>query len=83
MRDMNKSKHKLNQPLTAEGKEQSPIRGPARELDKRSETVQASRGRSELNFGTNKDLEMGEHAAQNRFGRLANNLGPPRPLYCR
>jgi hypothetical protein len=69
--DMNKSKDKLNQPPTGEGKKQSPAKGRERELEKRSEVVQAQRGHSELNMGTDEDLETGEQT-----GRTSN---PARP----
>ncbi|HEX8162739.1 MAG TPA: hypothetical protein VF538_12780 [Pyrinomonadaceae bacterium] len=43
-----------NQPPTGEGKKQSPASGAANKLHKRSEVVQ-SRGRAELNVGTDED----------------------------
>ena len=43
-----------NQPPTGEGKKQSPASGAANKLNKRSEVVQ-SRGRAELNVGTDAD----------------------------
>ena len=68
---MNKSKDKLNQPPTGEGKRQSPTPGREVELDKRSEVAQAQRGHPELNFGTDEDVEPAE-----RDGRGVN---PSRP----
>ncbi|MFN2482990.1 MAG: hypothetical protein ABR554_16155 [Pyrinomonadaceae bacterium] len=43
-----------NQPPTVEGKKQSPASGAGVKLNKRSEVVQ-SRGRAELNVGTDAD----------------------------
>jgi hypothetical protein len=60
--DMNKSKNKLNQPPTGEGKKQSPEPGRDTELDKRSEVVQARRGHPELNMGTSEDVEPAERS---------------------
>ena len=48
----NKSKNKLNQPPTGEGKNQSPVMGDDVKLGKRSEVLQAQRDRPELNMGT-------------------------------
>lgn len=45
----NKSRNKMNQPPTGEGKKQSPELGQARKLDKRSEVLQAQRNHPELN----------------------------------
>ncbi|HEX6125994.1 MAG TPA: hypothetical protein VFZ23_11535 [Pyrinomonadaceae bacterium] len=67
----NKSKNKINQPPTGEGKKQSPRAGSESELDKRSEVLQARRGHPELNIGTDEDLEPTE-----REGRTDN---PNRP----
>jgi hypothetical protein len=53
----NKSRNRANQPPTGEGKQQSPYSGKANELDKRSEVLQAQRGHSEENIGT-EDEEM-------------------------
>lgn len=47
---MNKSRNKLNQPPTGEGKKQSPRPGDANKLNKRSEVLQA--GGAEQNIGT-------------------------------
>lgn len=41
---------KKNQPPTAQGKEQSPNKGSAQELDKRSEVLQAERNHPEMNL---------------------------------
>ena len=49
----NKSKNKLNQPPTGEGKKQSPELGEPKKLYKRSEVLQAQRGRPELNMDEN------------------------------
>ena len=51
----NSSKNKKNQPPTGEGKQQSPRSGKDRELDKRSEVLQAQRGHSDLNIGTEEE----------------------------
>jgi len=68
---MNKSKHKLNQPPSGEGKKQSTAPGREHELDKRSEVVQAQHGHPELNMGTSEDAEPAV-----RSGRASN---PDRP----
>ena len=64
----NKSRHKLNQPPTGEGKKQSPRSGAANKLNKRSEVLQAAG--AQQNIGTAKD----EEAA--RSGQRTN---PKRP----
>ena len=46
----NKSRNKVNQPPTGEGKKQSPKLGEARKLDKRSTVLQAQRDYPELNM---------------------------------
>lgn len=51
----NKSKNKLNQPPTGEGKKQSPKLGAPQKLDKRSDVMQAQRNHPELNLGTSRD----------------------------
>ena len=48
----NKSKNKLNQPPSGEGKKVSPVLGDDVKLGKRSEVLQAQRNRPELNMGT-------------------------------
>ena len=48
----NKSKNKMNQLPTGEGKKQSPIMGDDVKPGKRSEVLQAQRGHPELNIGT-------------------------------
>ena len=58
----NKSKDKLNQPPTGEGKKQSTRKGSEDELGKRSEVLQAHRGHPELNMGTDEDLEPAERS---------------------
>ena len=65
----NKSKNKLNQPPTGEGKKQATTPGRESELDKRSEVLQAQRGHPELNMGTDEDLEPAERGGG---GRNAN-----------
>ena len=47
----NKSRNKVNQPPTGQGKKQSPDAGKPRELGKRSEVLQARRN-PEQNIGT-------------------------------
>ena len=47
---MNKSRNKLNQIPTGEGKKQSPRSGDANKLNKRAEVLQA--GTAEQNIGT-------------------------------
>ena len=51
----NKSRNKLNQPPTGQGKKQSPTLGQPQKLNKRSEVLQAQRDHPELNFGSNED----------------------------
>jgi hypothetical protein len=51
----NKSKDKINQPPTGEGKNQSPELGAPKKLEKRSEVLQAQRNHPELNIGTAED----------------------------
>jgi hypothetical protein len=51
----NKSRNKLNQPPTGQGKKQSPELGQPHKLEKRSDVLQAQRNHPELNFGTNED----------------------------
>jgi hypothetical protein len=52
---MNKSRNKLNQPPTGEGKKQSPRAGDATKLNKRAEVLQAAS--AEQNIGTADDEE--------------------------
>jgi hypothetical protein len=47
---VNKSRNKINQPPTGEGKKQSPRSGAANKLHKRAEVLQA--GPAEQNIGT-------------------------------
>ena len=49
----NKTRDKLNQPPTGEGKKQSPRPGAETKLDKRSEVLQATN--AEQNIGTDED----------------------------
>jgi hypothetical protein len=51
----NKSRNKVNQPPTGEGKRQSPRAGKSGKLDKRSEVAQAQRNRPGENIGTSFD----------------------------
>jgi hypothetical protein len=51
----NKSRNKINQPPTGQGKKQSPLLGQPRKLNKRSEVLQAT-GR-EQNLGASDDEE--------------------------
>lgn len=48
----NKSRNKLNQPPTGEGKRQSPYKGEPDKLGKRSEVLQAQRNHPEENIGS-------------------------------
>ena len=52
---VNKSRGKVNQPPTGEGKKQSPEQGAETKLGKRSEVVQAQHDRPDLNVGTDAD----------------------------
>jgi hypothetical protein len=47
----NKSRNRVNQPPSGEGKHQSPYQGEPRKLAKRSDVVQAQRNHPELNLG--------------------------------
>ena len=51
----NKSRNKVNQPPTGQGKKQSPTPGAGKKLDKRSEVLQATDRRQ--NIGTDEDEE--------------------------
>ena len=51
----NKSRNKLNQPPTGQGKKQKPYSGGANKLRKRSEVLQAQRHHPEENIGTSAD----------------------------
>ena len=51
----NKSRGKVNQPPTGEGKKQSPEPGAPNKLGKRSEVVQAQHNRPDQNLGTDAD----------------------------
>ena len=66
---MNKSRNKLNQPPTGEGKKQSPRSGEANKLNKRAEVLQA--GSSDQNIGTAEE----EEAANSRL----DPVNPNRP----
>jgi hypothetical protein len=68
----NKSRGKVTQPPTGEGKKQSAERGAEKKLGKRSEVVQAQHDRPDLNLGTDAD----EAAAQPKSSAKAN---PKRP----
>ena len=68
----NKSRGKVNQPPTGEGKKQSAERGAENKLGKRSEVVQAQHDRPDLNLGTDAD----EAAAVPRKSGASN---PKRP----
>jgi len=57
----NKSKNKVNQPPTGEGKHQSPYSGQENKLRKRSEVLQAQRNHPEENIGSMDDeMALGE-----------------------
>jgi rhodanese-related sulfurtransferase len=68
----NKSKNKLNQPPTGEGKKQSSMSGREVEMDKRSEVLQAQRHHPELNQGTGEDREPAEREG------MVNNPNRPK-----
>jgi hypothetical protein len=63
----NKSRHKLNQPPTGEGKKQSPRSGAANKLDKRSEVLQAAGARQ--NIGTAEDEERARSTRRTNLKR--------------
>ncbi len=67
----NKSRGKVNQPPTGEGKKQSAESGAENKLGKRSEVVQAQHDHAELNLGTDAD----EAAATPKTG----DANPKRP----
>ena len=60
----NDNRNRRNQPPTGEGKKQSPGRGAARKLGKRSEVVQAQRGHPELNLGTTADEDARDNGEE-------------------
>ena len=64
---MNKSRNKLNQPPTGEGKKQSPRSGDANKLNKRAEVLQAAS--AEQNIGT----------ADEEEGLTSQSNNPKRP----
>ena len=66
---VNKNRNKANQPPTGEGKKQSTSKGEPNKLNKRSEVVQAQRGRPDENIGT--DAE--EDAARTEAPGERNN----------
>jgi hypothetical protein len=53
----NKNRNKVNQPPTGQGKKQSTRSGEANKLNKRSEVLQAQRGRPEENIGSSEEEE--------------------------
>lgn len=61
---MNKSRNKINQPPTGEGKNQSPRSGDANKLNKRAEVLQA--GNAEQNIGTAEEEEVVRSEQQSR-----------------
>ena len=67
----NKSRGKVNQPPTGEGKKRSAEQGAEKKLGKRSEVVQAQHDHEELNLGTDAD----EAAAVPKSG----TVDPKRP----
>ena len=68
---VNKSRGKKNQPPTGEGKKQSPRSGASEKLGKRSEVMQAQRGRIDENLGSASDEEAArpESLQPKRSGR--------------
>ena len=65
----NKSRNKLNQPPTGEGKKQSPRPGEPNKLGKRSEVLQAQRNHPEENIGSAEE----EEAARSSSGQQKDN----------
>lgn len=63
---MNKSRNKLNQPPSGQGKKQSPKLGRNNKLNKRSEVLQATGARQ--NIGTAED-EAAAHAVDKKNPR--------------
>jgi hypothetical protein len=68
---MNRNRHKMNQEPTGQSKEQSRFLGDEQKLNKRSEVLQARRGKPNLNVGTTED----ENAVSNT---LKKNPGHPK-----
>jgi hypothetical protein len=66
---VNKSRNKINQPPTSEGKKQSPRSGNANKLNKRSEVLQAA--------GAEQNIGSAEEEESLRSGGEASN--PKRP----
>ncbi|MFL6212544.1 MAG: hypothetical protein ACJ74J_01490 [Blastocatellia bacterium] len=62
---------KKNQPPTSEGKQQSPVKGESRKLNKRSDVMQSSHAKQ--NLGSDSD-EMGQRA--NPSQRKNNSARP-------
>ena len=60
----NKSRNRVNQPPTGEGKKQSPRSGQANKLHKRAEVLQASR--AEQNIGSAEEEEALRAQQQSR-----------------
>ena len=73
----NDNRNKKNQPPTGEGKKQSPRTGESEKLGKRSEVLQAQRGRTDLNVGSAEEeeaarpesLQLKENAERAKAGR--------------
>jgi hypothetical protein len=61
----NKSRNKLNQPPTGQGKKQSAKLGDPQKLDKRSSILQAQRNHPELNMGSNEEEAAREESIEN------------------
>jgi hypothetical protein len=68
----NKSRNKVNQPPTGEGKKQSPRLGEPNKLSKRAEGLQAQRNHPEENTGTVSEEEASRSNA-------AEQKNPKRP----
>ena len=69
----NKSRGKINQPPSGEGKKQSPYSGDAHKMDKRSTVLQAQRNHPEENISTSED----EMSSRSILDQAKNN--PKRP----
>jgi hypothetical protein len=65
----NKSRNKMNQPPTGEGKKQSPRAGEPNKLSKRSTVLQAQRNHPEENMGTPSE----EEASRSNAAQQKNN----------
>lgn len=62
---MNKSRNKLNQPPTGEGKKQSPRSGEANKLNKRAEVLQAAGAEQNIGSVEEEDASVPNNGRKN------------------